>query len=85
MLLKVKSPVFIDRLSFELNQSQKGMLKAILRDDKGSICSSMETELKAGQQVLDWEGLSDLPYGEYTLEILSGANAMMKAKLVKRV
>ena len=85
MLLRVKSPVFIDRLSFELNQSQKGTLRAVLRDDNGSICSSIETELKTGQQVFEWEGLSDLPYGCYTLEILSGANAMMKAKLVKRV
>ena len=84
MLLKVKSPVFIDRLSFELNQPQKCKLKAVLRDDKGSVCSAMETELRAGQRAFDWEGLNDLPYGVYTLEILSGA-MVIKAKLVKRV
>jgi hypothetical protein len=83
MLLKVKSPVFIVRLSFELNQPQECSLKAVLRDDKGSICSALETELRAGQQVLDWEGLSDLPYGVYTLEMLSGTNAI-KTRLVKR-
>ena len=85
MLLNVKSPVFIDRLSFELNQSQQCTLKAVLRDEKGNICSALETELTAGQQVLDWEGLSDLPYGVYTLEILSGGAKAIKARLVKRV
>jgi hypothetical protein len=84
MNLKVKSPVFIDRLTFELNHPHSCFIKAVLKDDKGSVCSALETEVKTGQQVLDWEGLSDLPYGEYTLEILGGSKEM-KVKLVKRV
>jgi hypothetical protein len=84
MNLKLKSPVFIDRLTFELNHPQTCMLKAVLKDDKGCVCSALETEVKTGQQVLDWEGLSELPYGVYTLEILGGTNEM-KVKLVKRV
>jgi hypothetical protein len=84
MLLKVKSSLFIDHLSFELEKAQKGILKAILRDDRGSVCRALETELSQEQRVLDWEGLNELPYGVYTLEILGGPDEM-KMKLVKRV
>jgi len=84
MDLKVKSPVFIDRLTFELNQPQKCKIKAVLKDDRGSVCSALETELNNGQQFLDWNGLNDLPYGVYTLEILGGPNEM-KVRLIKRV
>jgi hypothetical protein len=84
MLLRVKSPVFIDRFSFEFDQPQKSMLKAVLKDDRGSICRALETEVTGGHQVFDWEGLSELPYGVYTLEILGGTDEM-KVKLVKRI
>jgi hypothetical protein len=83
MYLKIKSPVFIDRLTLELDQPQKCLLRAVLKDDKGSICSALETEVSRGLQFLDWEGLSDLPYGVYTLEVL-GIDEM-KMRLIKRV
>jgi hypothetical protein len=84
MLVKMRSPVFIDRLTFELDRPQKCLLKAVLKDDKGSICSALETEAAKDQQVFNWVGLNDLPYGEYTLEISRGTDAM-KMRLVKRV
>ena len=84
MFVKVKSLVFIDRLTFEINHPQKWPLKAVLKDDKGSICGAMETEITQEHQVLDWSGLNDLPYGVYTLEISKG-NDEMKMQLVKRV
>jgi len=84
MFVKIKSPVFIDRLTFEVDQPQKCMLKAVLKDDRGSICSAYEREVTDGQQVLDWEGLNDLPYGVYTL-VVSGGDDEMKVRLVKRV
>jgi len=84
MFLKVKSPVFIDRLTFEVNHPQECVLKAVLKDDHGSVCSALETEMTQGQQVFDWEGLNDLPYGVYTLEV-SGGSDEMKMRLVKRV
>lgn len=84
MLLRVKSPVFIDHFSFEFDQPEKCLLKAVLKDDRGSICSALETEVKSGQQVFDWDGLSELPYGVYTLEIVGGTDDM-KVKIVKRV
>ncbi|HTQ67013.1 MAG TPA: hypothetical protein VMI12_19610 [Puia sp.] len=82
MFLKLKSAVFIDRLTFEVDQ--QCMLKAVLKDDRGSICSAMEAEITKGHQVLDWNGLNDLPYGEYTLEVSKGTDEM-KLRLVKRI
>ena len=44
MLVKMKSPVFIDRLTFEIDNPSKCLLRAVLKDDKGSVCSALETE-----------------------------------------
>ena len=86
MFLKIKSSVFIDRLTFMVDQpqSQKCLLKAVLKDDLGIICGAMETEMEKDQQELYWGGLNDLPYGVYTLEISQGQDEM-KMRLVKRV
>jgi hypothetical protein len=84
MFVKMKSPVFIDRLTFELDHPEKCLLKAVLKDDKGSVCSALETEAAKDQQVFNWNGLNDLPYGVYTLEISRGADET-KMRLVKRV
>lgn len=84
MLVKMKSPVFIDRLTFELDHPQKCLLKAVLKDDKGSVCSALETEAEKDQQTFNWIGLNDLPYGVYTLEIFRGSDET-KMRIVKRV
>lgn len=84
MFLKIKSPNFIDRLSLEIEQTQKSFLKAVLRDDHGSICSELQKELPFGQKILEWSGLNELPYGVYTLEVSQGTDEM-KMKLVKRI
>ena len=84
MLLKIRSSVFIDRLTFEVDNPQKCLLKAVLKDDKGSVCSAPETEAQNDQQVFNWNGLNDLPYGVYTLEVSRGADET-KTRLVKRV
>jgi len=84
MFLKVKSSVFIDRLTFQIDQAQKCLLKAVLRDDTGIVCGAMETEMEKDQLELNWSGLNDLPYGVYTLEV-SGGKDEMKMRLVKRV
>ncbi len=88
MFLKIKSPNFIDRLSFEIEQTQKSFLKAVLRDDHGSICSELQKELPFGQKILEWSGLNELPYGVYTLEVSQGTDDIideMKMRLVKRI
>ncbi len=84
MLLKIRSSVFIDRLTFEVDDPQKCLLKAVLKDDKGSVCSALETEAQNDQQVFNWNGLNDLPYGVYTLEVSRGADET-KMRIVKRV
>jgi hypothetical protein len=86
MFLKVKSPVFIDRLTFMVDQpqSQKCLLRAVLKDDTGIVCGALETEMEQDQQELYWGGLNDLPYGVYTLEVSQGKDEM-KMRLVKRV
>lgn len=84
MFVKLKSPVFIDRLTFQVDHPQKCLLRAVLKDDTGIVCSAMETEVEKDQMELNWNGLNDLPYGVYTLEISRGKDEM-KMRLVKRV
>lgn len=83
MIAKVKSSVFIDALTLEL-EAPLSQLKAILRDDRGVECSRLEARVPQGAQMLVWKGLNDLPYGVYTLELSEGA-LETKMRLVKRV
>lgn len=84
MLLKLKSNVFIDRLTMEVNSAEPCLLKAVLRDDAGLVCSAMETSVETQPQIFNWNGLNDLPYGVYFLEVQHGADET-KMRLVKRV
>jgi len=84
MFAKVKSSVFIDTLKFEWEAGSNTSLKAVLKDDKGSVCSILETTLPDEQIELTWRGLNDLPYGVYTLELSHGKDEM-QMRLVKRV
>ncbi|MBK8088482.1 MAG: hypothetical protein ABL872_18865 [Lacibacter sp.] len=83
MFATIKPQVFLDSLTLELFSPQINGFKAVLKDDKGSICRSMETD-SHHQNSLTWNGLNDLPYGVYTVELQSG-NDEMKVRLVKRV
>ncbi len=84
LFAKVKSQVFIDNLVVELFQNNFSVLKAVLKDEQGSICSALETSLQKNQQFVIWKGLNDLPYGIYTLELHDGAREMT-TRMVKRV
>ncbi|HYF31833.1 MAG TPA: hypothetical protein VD993_12000 [Chitinophagaceae bacterium] len=84
MLLKVKSNVFIDRLTLEVDAPEPFLLQAVLRDDAGCVCSALETAVETQPQVFNWNGLNDLPYGVYSLEVKHGADET-KMRLVKRV
>jgi len=84
MFAKVKSTVFIDSLKLELTTPVDSSLKAVLRDDKGCICSTLETAMPVKNNEVIWRGLNNLPYGVYTLELTQGEDEM-KMKLVKRV
>ena len=84
MIAKVKSSTFIDSLSFELASYTQNLLKAVLRDEKGSVCSELETTLRTDEPSVTWKGLNDLPYGVYTL-VLSQGEEEVTLKMVKRV
>jgi len=84
MFAKIKSSNFIDVLQFELISYKDSFLKGILKDDKGSICGVLERKIPGGQKQVNWTGLNDLPYGQYTLELSHGEEEM-KMNLVKRV
>jgi hypothetical protein len=84
MFAKVKPTVFIDSLKFELTAQGETSLKAILRDEKGCVCSTLEATMPLKDNELVWRGLNNLPYGVYTLELTQGDDEM-KMRLVKRI
>lgn len=84
MFAKIKSSNFIDALQFELVDHNDCSLKGILKDEKGSVCVTMEREVPGDQKQVYWRGLNDLPYGKYILELTSGSEKM-KVNLVKRI
>lgn len=84
MFAKVKSSVFIDALQLQLHSPKGNCLRAVLKDDKGSICRTIERNMAHEREEIIWGGLSDLPYGRYTLELSQGEDEM-RLNLVKRV
>lgn len=83
MTAKLRYNYFIDRITFEIANQASEVLKAVLKDETGSVCSKFEAECEK-QNTLNWEGLNDLPYGVYTLEI-SGGNESQAFRCIKRV
>lgn len=84
MFAKIKSSIFIDALCLQLTAPKGNSIRGILRDDQGSVCSTLERDISADREEFTWTGLNDLPYGRYTLELSQGADEM-KVNLVKRV
>jgi hypothetical protein len=84
MFAKVKSLVFIDALQLQLSAPKGICFRGVLKDDTGNICRTIERDIATDKEELTWEGLNDLPYGRYTLELSQGDDEM-KMNLVKRV
>lgn len=84
MFARVKSFVFIDAFRVEVSAPKGNCIRGILRDEKGSVCSTMEKNIDADTRELSWNGLNDLPYGRYTLELTQGEDEV-KVSMVKRV
>ena len=84
MFAKIRSSNFIDAFQLELSGPKGNCLRGILRDDKGSICSTIEKDIAEEREQLHWTGLSSLPYGRYTLELSQGSDEI-KMNLVKRI
>ncbi len=84
MFAKIRSSVFIDSVVFEISDQPTHPLRAILKDDKGSVCSKLEATIPKGSKSYRWNGLNDLPYGVYMLELSQG-DEELSLRMVKRV
>lgn len=85
MLVKPKSAVFIDSMVFEVDHKESpSSLRAVLKDEKGSVVVSMEAEIPKGHTNFSWRGLNDVPYGVYVLELFNGESET-RVRMVKRV
>lgn len=84
MFVKVKSSVFIDALHFQLSMPKGHCLRGVLKDERGLVCRTIEKRVNREPEQITWDGLNDLPYGKYTLE-LSHEEEEMRMNLVKRV
>ena len=84
MFAKIKEAFFTDSLTIEWSRVIANPLKFVLKNDKGEICSTLETTQPQNQKYFNWRGLNDLPYGRYFLE-LSNIEGDQLVKLVKRV
>lgn len=85
MLAKPKFPVFINAVVLELDQFERpSSLHAILKDEKGSVMSSLSTTIEEDQTDINWDGLDNLPYGVYSLELTDGER-QARIRMVKRV
>ena len=84
MVTRLKSAVFIDSMVFEFTEQTARSLRAVLIDELGIVCSSLEADVPNGSSHYHWEGLNDLPYGIYTLEYSNG-HEEHRQRMVKRV
>lgn len=84
MFLKIRQRIFLNDLVIEIQEPQKSSFKALLKDNNGMVCRSLEMETEKNQSFYKWNGLDELPYGVYTCEIMGGMEEM-KTQLVKRI
>jgi len=84
MLAKIKTSNFIDALHVEVIVPDGQMVRGILKDDAGIVCRMIENKSVKKAAQLSMFGLSDLPYGRYTLELSEGENEI-SMDVVKRV
>ncbi|HMU47805.1 MAG TPA: hypothetical protein PKC72_15645 [Chitinophagaceae bacterium] len=84
MFVKLKSSVFIDALKLQLTAPKGNCLRGVLKDDSGSVCSTIEKNISSEREELTWTGLNHLPYGRYTLELSQGEDEI-RMNLVKRI
>ena len=84
MFAKIKQAFFTDSLTIEWDNVTDSPLKFVLKNDKGEVCTTLETRQEQHSKFFNWHGLNDLPYGRYILE-LSNTEGDQSVRLVKRV
>lgn len=84
MLAKPKTPTFIDNLTIEVNDVVSSPLHVVLLSEDGKICCKTQKFISTNNASVCIEGLSELPYGVYTLQCSQG-DETVECKAVKRV
>jgi hypothetical protein len=85
MFARPKSSVFIDAVIFEVEHNDDSTaLKAVLKDESGSIICSLLADVPEGKTHYRWHGLDELPYGVYVLEMQEGEKET-RMRMVKRI
>jgi hypothetical protein len=84
MLPRVKTAVFIDFLNLEVDELSCSSVSAILKDENDKVMLNLNLNVPKGEKQIRWNGLNNLPYGIYSLE-LSNGEEKSKIRLVKRV
>ena len=80
----LRTSIFTDTVSIQLINCLQGLMEAALVDENGTVCRKVETEVTETAREFTWEGLNDLPYGIYTLQLLHGLNEM-SLRIIKRI
>ncbi|MCF8339560.1 MAG: hypothetical protein K9I82_01155 [Chitinophagaceae bacterium] len=84
MLPRVKTAVFIDFLNLEVDELSYSSVSAVLKDEDDKVMLNLDLNVPKGEKQIRWNGLNNLPYGIYSLE-LSNGEEISKIRLVKRV
>jgi hypothetical protein len=84
MLPRVKTAVFIDFLNLEVDELSCSSVSAVLKDEDDKVMLNLNLNVPKGEKQIRWNGLNNLPYGIYSLE-LSNGEEKSKIRLVKRV
>lgn len=84
MLAKTKTHSFIDNLTVEVDDAVPSPIHVVLLSEDGKICCKTQKLISTRSSSICIEGLSELPYGVYTLQCTQG-DEMVECKAVKRI
>lgn len=84
MFVKLRSSVFVDNLTIEMDDVLLEPIQVMLRSEDGKIYCKTEKSVHPKTRLINWDGLNDLPYGIYTLQCSQG-NDSVEVRMVKRV
>lgn len=84
MLAKTKTHSFIDNLTVEVDDAVSSPIHVVLLSEDGKICCKTQKLISTTSNSFCIEGLSELPYGVYTLQCIQG-DEVVECKAVKRI
>lgn len=84
MFAKSKTHSFIDNLTIEVDDVASSQINVVMISEDGEICCKTQKSISKSQGSFSIDGLSELPYGVYTLQCTQG-DEMVECKAIKRV